>query len=186
VFLADFASPALPPDNARVHGRGIAEDFYALAATMYFTGMHIDLPYDSFVHRDTRSDLRGGTGEGEVTSDGSDRATFGNFSEGGVDQVLDQEIADPRVSDGNFANTYDMDVQPEHVGAAPVNQQGQVNGAGETGLRLRSGPGLSYPAAAALSNGTGLTVLYRQGDWVYVRLDSGGEGWVSAAYVSGS
>jgi hypothetical protein len=47
-------------------------------------------------------------------------------------------------------------------------------------LALRSGPGLAYPVLQFLAEGSRLTVLGQNeaGDWLFVRLSSGTEGWV--------
>lgn len=53
------------------------------------------------------------------------------------------------------------------------------------GLNLRTGPSVAYSVIRALPAGTGLTVLGRNagGDWLYVRLNNGVEGWVAGRFT---
>ena len=53
------------------------------------------------------------------------------------------------------------------------------------GLNLRTGPALGYAVIRALPAGTGVTVLGRNatGDWLYVRLSNGAEGWVASRFT---
>lgn len=53
------------------------------------------------------------------------------------------------------------------------------------GLNLRTGPAVTYPVIRALPAGTGVTVLGRNanGDWLYVRLDNGAEGWLATRFT---
>lgn len=53
------------------------------------------------------------------------------------------------------------------------------------GLNLRTGPAVTYPVIRALSAGTGVTVLGRNaaGDWLYVRLSNGAEGWLATRFT---
>lgn len=52
-------------------------------------------------------------------------------------------------------------------------------------VNVRRGPGVSFPAFVALTPGTGVEVLGTnpEGTWLNVRLEDGGEGWVSAGLV---
>ena len=161
---------------------------------MFFTGMHIDSPYNTFYDRDNRADVRGGTGKGEVPKAGSpnanttDQATFGNYTQDGSDPIktiLPTTFQDPRAGSGPI--TYGMDVTPEDIGATPASGEQTVVGTSEDksdpGLKLRSGPGPSYPASAALTDSTKVTVLYTSGEWSYVRVGNQ-EGWVRSAYLA--
>jgi hypothetical protein len=49
-------------------------------------------------------------------------------------------------------------------------------------LNIRSGPGTSYSILSAVTQGTVLTVLANQGDWIKIRYGVG-EGYVAAQYV---
>lgn len=53
------------------------------------------------------------------------------------------------------------------------------------GLNLRTGPGVTYTVIRALPAGTGVTVLGRNqnGDWLYVRLSNGAEGWLATRFT---
>lgn len=53
------------------------------------------------------------------------------------------------------------------------------------GLNFRSGPAVAFPVIRALPGGTGVTVLGRNtsGDWLYVRLNNGAEGWLAARFT---
>lgn len=53
------------------------------------------------------------------------------------------------------------------------------------GLNLRTGPAVAYPVIRALPAGTGVTVLGRNatGDWLYVRLSNGVEGWLAGRFT---
>ncbi|MBX3010329.1 MAG: SH3 domain-containing protein [Caldilineaceae bacterium] len=53
------------------------------------------------------------------------------------------------------------------------------------GLNMRTGPAVSYTVIRALTAGTGFTVLGRNaaGDWLYVRLANGAEGWLSGRFT---
>ena len=53
------------------------------------------------------------------------------------------------------------------------------------GLNLRTGPAVTYPVIRALPARTGVTVLGRtaNGDWLYVRLDNGAEGWLATRFT---
>lgn len=53
------------------------------------------------------------------------------------------------------------------------------------GLNLRTGPAVTYAVIRALSAGTGVTVLGRNanGDWLYVRLSNGAEGWLATRFT---
>ncbi|MEZ4726017.1 MAG: PA14 domain-containing protein [Caldilineaceae bacterium] len=53
------------------------------------------------------------------------------------------------------------------------------------GLNLRTGPSVAYSVIRALPAGTGVTVLGRNagGDWLYVRLSNGVEGWVAGRFT---
>jgi hypothetical protein len=190
-FLADFGdTKTYGASDKNIRDHGIAKDYYALAATMFFTGLHIDSPYNTFDDRDNHADVRGGTGKGDVpkanaTNAGTtDQATFGNYTQDGSDPiktVLTTTFQDPRV--GGDPITYGMDVTPQDISATPADpgQNGTVQGTKDAGgLKLRSGPGQSYPASAAMADGTHVTILYTSGDWSYVSI-SGREGWVASA-----
>ncbi len=53
-------------------------------------------------------------------------------------------------------------------------------------LNVRTGPGIQFPAVAAVYNGHVVTMLGRNADssWVKVRLFNGQEGWVNARYIT--
>ena len=53
------------------------------------------------------------------------------------------------------------------------------------GLNFRTGPSVAFPVIRALPGGTGVTVLGRNatGDWLYVRLNNGEEGWLAARFT---
>lgn len=53
------------------------------------------------------------------------------------------------------------------------------------GLNLRTGPSVAFPVIRALSGGTGVTVLGRNagGEWLYVQLNNGQEGWLAARFT---
>jgi uncharacterized protein YraI len=53
-------------------------------------------------------------------------------------------------------------------------------------LTLRSGPDISYSVLSFLAEGTTLTVLGQNeaGDWLFVRLPAGTEGWVYRVFVT--
>lgn len=53
------------------------------------------------------------------------------------------------------------------------------------GLNLRAGPAVTYAVIRPLSAGTGVTVLGRNanGEWLYVRLSNGTEGWLATRFT---
>jgi hypothetical protein len=53
------------------------------------------------------------------------------------------------------------------------------------GLNFRTGPSVAFPVISALPGGTGVTVLGRNasGDWLYVRLNNGEDGWLAARFT---
>ncbi len=53
-------------------------------------------------------------------------------------------------------------------------------------LNVRSGPGVSNQRVSTVSQGTFLSIIARQSDWLQVRLPQGGDGWVcgSSGYAS--
>lgn len=51
-------------------------------------------------------------------------------------------------------------------------------------LNLRTGPSTSFTKIEGLSSGTFLNVLFKEGDWMLVRLKDGRTGWVSSEYTS--
>ncbi len=51
-------------------------------------------------------------------------------------------------------------------------------------LNVRSGPGTQYSRTTTVSQGTVLTVISKQGEWLQVKLPSGQTGWVMAQYTS--
>lgn len=51
------------------------------------------------------------------------------------------------------------------------------------GLRVRSGPGLSYSIVTNVEPGQVLPLLEERPEWVKIRLPDGAEGWVSSRYV---
>ena len=69
---------------------------------------------------------------------------------------------------------------PAFPGAAP-NTARVVSRA----LNVRAGPSTMFPVLVAVSRGTELLVLgqNRSGAWLFVRLESGLEGWVASAYT---
>lgn len=50
-------------------------------------------------------------------------------------------------------------------------------------LYMRHGPGSAYAIIATLSRGTALTLLGRNGPWVYAQTADGQEGWLATAYL---
>ncbi len=53
-------------------------------------------------------------------------------------------------------------------------------------LNLRSGPGMSYPVRAVLSQTTVLDLIGRRGGWLKVRAPGGAIGWVARQFTSDS
>ncbi|GAB4146666.1 MAG: hypothetical protein Fur0046_24650 [Cyanobacteria bacterium J069] len=53
-------------------------------------------------------------------------------------------------------------------------------------LNVRSGPGTSHRVTYVLREGDRVEIIRRQGGWAFVVGERGGEGWVSAQYLSSS
>jgi curli biogenesis system outer membrane secretion channel CsgG len=51
-------------------------------------------------------------------------------------------------------------------------------------VNLREGPGMKYRVIGNLKKGTSLKILEGKGDWLHVRLEDGGEGWVIKSATS--
>lgn len=51
-------------------------------------------------------------------------------------------------------------------------------------LNGRAGPGVSFNKLLTLQNGTRLTLIERNGDWLLVQTPSGRQVWVYGAYVT--
>jgi len=51
-------------------------------------------------------------------------------------------------------------------------------------LPVRTGQGFRYRIIAILRDGTKVTVLKTEGDWAYIKLQNGKEGWVLKRYLS--
>ncbi|WP_315905829.1 N-acetylmuramoyl-L-alanine amidase [Priestia koreensis] len=62
----------------------------------------------------------------------------------------------------------------------PVLESGSVTA---DVLNMRKGPGLSFPVVRKLHHGKEVAILVEQGEWRYVRLQDGAEGWISSRYV---
>jgi hypothetical protein len=175
-----------------VKARGIAEDYYALGAMMFFTGASVNQGYSDFADFDTDPKLNGGSGNNQPNSSGqgNDRAEFGRYSQGFPTYTpLQTTIHDPRADKPSI--DYGMDVDPEDLGLSRVNNataKVTAQGAG-----LRSGPGLNaagypdYPASMKLKPGQSVTIMYQQdnnpnSDWVFVSVgdpkEGGSQGWI--------
>jgi len=53
----------------------------------------------------------------------------------------------------------------------------------ESGVNVRTGPGISYSIVASLSKGTKVTVISQSGEWYEIKLDGNKSGWVSGQYL---
>jgi hypothetical protein len=197
-FLAEFGgnldierlNAKLPTDVDRE--RSVAEEFYALAASMYFTGAYVEQPYGFFTHQDRDPNLRGSDNPATTEVEGTDRVGFGNSGgERSNTYYLDDPIQDPRFADGSNTWTQGGGVQPEHLfpGVQPDEESRIVipeadSHTNNAGLSVRTGPDRSYPAATRVRSGVGVTVLYVSGDWSYVQLPDGTQGWASSSYLN--
>ncbi len=68
-------------------------------------------------------------------------------------------------------------VQPSYGTAGSVSVTASV-------LNVRSGPGGDHAVIAQVYQGNILTILGAAHDWLYVKLPSGGSGWVMAQYTA--
>jgi len=50
-------------------------------------------------------------------------------------------------------------------------------------LNFRAGPGVEYDSSRVLPKGTVAVLIKRQGEWAYLRLDNGLEGWCNTNYL---
>jgi hypothetical protein len=71
-------------------------------------------------------------------------------------------------------------VAPEPSGPAVIVKETGAS----FGLRVRSGPGLSYPIVTNVKPGEVFPLLEERSGWIKIRLPDGGEGWASARYLT--
>lgn len=68
---------------------------------------------------------------------------------------------------------------------ARADYVGGLDPAGDNFLALRTGPGSGYPMILPMGPGTFVTVLRRNGKWLFVELEDGTRGWAYRSYVFG-
>lgn len=68
---------------------------------------------------------------------------------------------------------------------ARADYVGGLNPAGDNFLALRTGPGSGYPMILPMGPGTFVTILRRNGKWLFVELEDGTRGWAYGSYIFG-
>jgi hypothetical protein len=68
---------------------------------------------------------------------------------------------------------------------ARADYVGGLNPAGDNFLALRTGPGSGYAMILPMGPGTFVTVLRRNGKWLFVELEDGTRGWAYGSYIFG-
>ncbi|MBW8299888.1 MAG: hypothetical protein K0M60_09830 [Hydrogenophaga sp.] len=66
---------------------------------------------------------------------------------------------------------------------ARADYVGGLNPAGDNFLALRTGPGSGYAMILPMGPGTFVTVLRRNGKWLFVELEDGTRGWAYGSYI---
>lgn len=79
----------------------------------------------------------------------------------------------------DLTNVKTLDVKPEKLFDEGVNYTVNVKGA-----NLRSGPGTNYRNVLSAYQGNVLTAYAEDGEWLLVRNDSGGFGWIKGTLVT--